>query len=883
MIETRRDSAHSMAQNVESGLPSQSSIQVRCEVSVVSHASHPPLPSIPNGDLRPISSSTSRSMRIAGLERWHTQSRASNKTVGSLRRGQVYRYLSGDGDKMVYKHRDNIRALSEFLKNTEPPPTSVTSAHAAKEKESGKRKSLITALFRSKSKKGNEPAHIMLPPTAILAMTVGGHRYIKIQTPTTRNSQELRPKSAVPSTKSLPTRHFDHLRETSGNVMKPFPPDAQASIEKSKDAGNLENDKERSTPAPEPLGVEATKTYLQYNAQNLNPLAMSPVSPTKVKRPRAFYTPYLPMSVSPSHSTKSEKSKRSSKRHSTNISTENSNDSNMAITAQAHSRDIGGVSAVSSNPSLGNGLLVPPRHSSLSKISKQIQQEFQEQSKQVNEGGKVQRRDSKAESIHSRTIASQSPQTVFMGTAETARSYSANLENIWHAPRLRSPCTDAGMLAHDQGLLGGNLSRPNTAPPGRAAFRHSFADQPSSTFHAPPLEPLPLDATLQNRPEKVKEQKRRDIENGRREGGRKAARSSVIIDGQLLNVDPRQFQDGAPPEYVPMAPEGQVFRGFEIYQPASGARPHSMIATTTQSFRSSKTTDIVTDSPSGTRRNSQQPDQISVAEVPDSVLPSVPKSPIVPGKDGRFENPTRIANLYTTERGSTIELPPRTSSKQKCKPKERIAAPKPKPREAEVVEDMHHKIKRMPLGDFWKATTDGTNTVIEIIHHRDASWEPYLGFVSDEGIPMPERTLSTRSNRKSVIAPTTPTRTTPALPRPRSTSAHTPPQSTSSTSSSPLSSYHSSSLRGLSPSASANTLKELRKAKREQRNKAIHERAKKEVELEMEKRLRRLEKDNAIITGALSGISRSVGQLRGLIEIGGVTGVRLEEIGMEER
>ncbi|KAH8684863.1 hypothetical protein BGZ60DRAFT_398490 [Tricladium varicosporioides] len=692
------------------------------------------------------------------------------------------------------------------------------------------------------------------------------------------NSQELRPKSAVPSTRSLPARPFDNLREASGNVMKPLPPGAQASIEKSKDASNLENDKERSPSAPDPLGIEATRTYLQNNAQNLNPLGMSPVSPTRVKQIKSFYTPYPSMSVSPSHSTKSEKSKRPLKKYSKKISTRNLNGSTTAILAQGHSRDISSASAVSSNLSLENGLFVPPRHSSLSKISQRIQRELQEQSKQVDEGGTVQRRDLKEENMHPSTTASQSSQVVFMETSGTARGHSVSLEHIRHIPRPRSP-TDAGIPAYDHGPSDEDLSRPNTAPPERVAARHSFAGQPPISFHPLPPEPLPFNTTPQSRSEKVKAKKRRDIENRRREG-RKTARSSVIIDGQLLNMDQRQFQDRA-------APEHQVFRGFEDYQQMSGARPHSMIAATTQSVHSSRTPSIAKISPHVTRSSSQQPDQTLVAEAPESVLPNVPKSPILPEDNDKFENPAYITNIHTIERGSAIELPTHTSSKQECKPKDRITTPELNLRGAGVVEDVRHKIRRMPPGDFWKATTDGTNTVIKIIHHRDASWEPYLGFVSDEGIPMPEQTPPMRSNRKSLIAPTTPTRTMPTLRRPQSTFTNTPPQSTSSTSSSPLSSYHSS-LRGLSPpdlspptyklttSASANTLKELRKAKREQRNKAVHEQVKKEVELEMEKRLRRLERDNAIITGALSGISRSVGQLRGLIELS--PGINLEEL-----
>ena len=398
------------------------------------------LPSVPHGHGEAQSSQTTTSTPM--LNRWNSTSKVSDMSS---------KYNGGRAQSMrevtLGSNRDSMRALSEFLMRSEPPPSNFMSRP---ESDAGSLHSIKKSPFkifrRQKRSAKKGPKLMQLPDSAVAAKTIGGARHIAISIPIEYDHLDYNtPTKSLPPSRphSQPKLSTDRGPVT---VLKPVAEVRESGssyLTKNKSEEELRNDKRNShaesivTPAAEVLGLETTRTlenyYTQLNRQQRSRPKSSSAEGKLAVRPGSTRAQKSYVAVSPVVDIIRQDSTRTDPRHSggTAYSTASLG------TYPAHSR---GPSSASSAPSAtvipAFKLELPPRMSSMTKILPAIQAELAKDyaaSKGPEDvpGASFMSDKSVLSTNESTTsgTSSQSPPTV-IGMAETAQTQNAAVQAI---------------------------------------------------------------------------------------------------------------------------------------------------------------------------------------------------------------------------------------------------------------------------------------------------------------------------------------------------------------------------------------------------------------------------------------------------------------------
>lgn len=387
------------------------------------------------------------------LNRWNSTSKMSDMSS---------KYNSGRTQSMrdsatFDSNRESMRALSDFLMRSEPPPSNFMSRP---DSDAGSLHSIKKSTFkifgRQKSKKAaKRPKLMQLPDSAVAAKTIGGARHIAISIPIEYDypyyeapAQSLPP----PRPPSQPKLSTDRGAVT---VLKPVAEvreSVSSFLTKAKSDEELDHDKKNShtepliTPAAEVLGPETTRTLENYytllNRQQRNrPKSSNAEGKLTLKadstRTQKSYVALSPVDIIRPDST------RTDPRHSGGTAY-----STASIrTYPAHSR---GPSNASNAPSAtmisGLKLDPPPRKSSVTKVSPAIQTEL-----------------SKAYLAYNMSVIEEPAKTPFMSekSALSANESTTSERSTSHSPPADLGTVEAAQI-HNAAADLQTISRNNT-------------------------------------------------------------------------------------------------------------------------------------------------------------------------------------------------------------------------------------------------------------------------------------------------------------------------------------------------------------------------------------------------------------------------------------
>lgn len=388
------------------------------------------------------------------------------------------------------------------------------------------KKSALNIFGRKISRKKKGQRLMQLPDSAVAAKTLGGYRHIAISIPIEHDhldhDRPVRP---------LPTRSGS-FKPSSGpgavTIMKPVEETRESdSSHRSSPPRNSDgkinsvrpNDGSFVTPAAELLGPETARTLENYYNQ-LHRQQKLKAQATQAAKPgdglRSQRNSYVAI---PSSDVKRQDIQWTDPRHSGGTVY-------SAASISTPRRHSGGISNVPTVPSTtaisGLRLELPIRSSSVSKIPKSILEELAQVPSSVNDTSREKRPASSLISEHSPVFSSP-----VIGTAETAQGYSAAAgiqKSRSHTPILlspspaptrdlpdvpESPCIPA-FLPSPSPPLGPEVSQSkasSVATTKNVAVCNDFETQSKSVKRTDQSVP----ATIQNRQERVKARKARDV------------------------------------------------------------------------------------------------------------------------------------------------------------------------------------------------------------------------------------------------------------------------------------------------------------------------------------------------------------------------------------
>ena len=514
---------------------SSTSVHINREVTIVSSPSPTPavkraryshMPSVANGHGRPQTSPSPANGVTAesSLNRWNsTKTSNTNRSSVRLSRGSLQQTFQDEA--VLDTNRQSMKALSEFLMTKEPPPSNWMSVASDDEKSlSSLKKSAFKLFKKSKSRKPKEPRFLQLPDSAVAAKTRSGARHIAISIPLEHDHIEATKAPSPTQPRPLPQRSnsTNHKPEKLGvTVLKPVA-ELRESVSSYLSSGakgrkseaELGQSPKVSRAKSAELHVDTVNTSRDYYTGLEKPIKAaieeSPTTRVDPTRSPKSYTPISPVLH--------QESLRSDPRHSGGTAY-----STVSLgTWGGHSR---GPSSVSTAPSAtlisSLKLDLPPRKSSMSKVSQSIRAELIQSSKLVNE---VQQDENPLHPVHSRaseatttqTMSTPSPPTVFStAKAEVVRRYSGSGEG---GPQIVRSITPKGLSpappkkSADQ-LSPQDFSRPRTAPPFQVrTIAMAQAKEAEARRASDGIEEA-FKATRESRQDRVKARKQRDIES----------------------------------------------------------------------------------------------------------------------------------------------------------------------------------------------------------------------------------------------------------------------------------------------------------------------------------------------------------------------------------
>ncbi|CZS98744.1 hypothetical protein WAI453_001865 [Rhynchosporium graminicola] len=164
---------------------SDESVHISREISIVSSPG-PTTPSFPsiiqenvptdfNPGIRPATGSGRQ------LKRWN--SKVSDASWRYSRRNSLQVPRISQDAALLNSNRESMKALSDFLKTREPPPSNFMSIPSDDEKPPSSLKKRASRLFGKTKNKSNPPRLLQLPDSAVAAKTRSGARHIAISIP----------------------------------------------------------------------------------------------------------------------------------------------------------------------------------------------------------------------------------------------------------------------------------------------------------------------------------------------------------------------------------------------------------------------------------------------------------------------------------------------------------------------------------------------------------------------------------------------------------------------------------------------------------------------------------------------------------------------------
>ena len=395
----------------------------------------------PNGRGRPQSCQGPNTASAPALNRWNSTSKISDMSS----KYNSGRTQSMRGSTFFDSNRESMRALSDFLMRSDPPPSNFMSRP---DSDAGSvhsmKKSAFKIFGRAKSKKtARGPKLLQLPDSAVAAKTIGGARHIAISIPIEYDY----PYYETPAQNLLPPRPASQPKLSTDRgavvVLKPVAEVRESGssfITKAKSDRELDHKRKTSqaesvvTPTAELLGPETTRTlenyYTQLHRQQRNrPQSTSSEGKLAARpdttRPQKSYFAVSPLDIARPDST------RTDPRHSGGTAY-----STATIgTFPAHSR---GPSSASTAPSstVVSGLKLdpPPRKSSITKVSSAIQADLSKaylanNASGIEEPGRSSFVSEKSALSANESTTAEATKSYFspaaFGTAETGQIYNA--------------------------------------------------------------------------------------------------------------------------------------------------------------------------------------------------------------------------------------------------------------------------------------------------------------------------------------------------------------------------------------------------------------------------------------------------------------------------
>ncbi|KAE8450338.1 hypothetical protein EG329_006766 [Mollisiaceae sp. DMI_Dod_QoI] len=449
-----------------------------------------------------------------------------------------------------------MKALSDFLMTREPPPNNWVSIQSSDDDESLSplKKSAYKLLGKSKKKKSKTPRLMQLPDSAVAAKTTKGARHIAISIPLVYDHQELmRPPTPIARHQNMPGDR-ERTDRTVVHVLKPLTEGRESvssrttSLPKSRNGPVEVGDDRPETAINNPLAIipppevfrqspgigSSSGTYLDSRPEpRIEPRNSPRLDPGRLQKSY--------VAVSPTAMQRQD-SQHSDPRHSggTMYSA-----ISIGTPQPGHSRDPSSVSTAPSATATGAAVILglkldlPPRNSSISKVTKPIQAELAQTSKAVNEKlPEPPQSPFKSDSLGSGD--SPSPPLVIVGTAETARKYNDGPQIVRSTtPRSQVSGPPNRSLPDLPNGVARSIARPSTAPPSQTQKTTTVSHLKESTTRRSSTRDRDaagkLDPARQSRQERVKERKQRDIDALRSSTGSKTGNRAPLAESSNNN------------------------------------------------------------------------------------------------------------------------------------------------------------------------------------------------------------------------------------------------------------------------------------------------------------------------------------------------------------
>ncbi|KAH7336118.1 hypothetical protein BKA65DRAFT_28137 [Rhexocercosporidium sp. MPI-PUGE-AT-0058] len=494
---------------------SDESVHISREVSIVSSRAPTPsnIPSTINGhvptEFAPgIASATGPGSQ---LNRWN--SKVSDMSRRYSRRTSSLAPRTSQDAALLNSNRESMKALSDFLMTREPPPNNFMSIPSDDEKSlTSLKRSAFNFFGKQRKKTTKQPRLMQLPDSAVAAQTRSGARHIAISIPMEHN-QSRGPNSLQPPNplRSHPPTKPDRGAITVLKSVAEGGPDRQ-----SKDGIRDGGDGRRNAESRSNGGTRSLDASVIMNAYHLD----------EDESPRQSRVAQHPMSHDPQRSQKSYVAVSPTELNQLDSQLPDLRNSggtmysqmSFASTRMGHSRNISSIStAPSATVFTSLQLDLPPRTSSIPKVSKALQKELAIASNLANERAAEGPRASPTKDCGS-AGTSPSPPAVY-GIA--VRGYNASpvgrpqvVKNMTSKSHVSYASSDLPSPPEGQT---GFISRPSTAPPARTrnlkvprskeTVRRTASSRDGTTES--------ILVTRQSRQERVKARKLRDIESVR--------------------------------------------------------------------------------------------------------------------------------------------------------------------------------------------------------------------------------------------------------------------------------------------------------------------------------------------------------------------------------